>query len=321
MENGGAPSILLTGGTGTFGEAAARLLLSSDGGKIIIFSRDEQKQDLMRRRLDDPDGRLRFFVGDVRDEGRLMLALRGVDAVIHAAAMKIVPACEHDPSEAVKTNILGTQNVVTAALRSGVRRVVGLSTDKAVSPANLYGATKLAAEKLIVAANNLSGGETRFSAVRYGNVAASRGSVIPLWTELASRGEELPITDERMTRFWLSPQDAAQFVMGALDAQQGGEVFIPKMPSFRVIDLAAAIWGGDDFPRRIIGIRPGEKLHEDLVTRHEALNVAQNERAYVICPPWMAPSEPPPEGFHLTSETNEPRLSTEDLGALLRDPA
>lgn len=314
-------SVIITGGTGTFGQAIVdRLLLDPNIDKIAVYSRDEQKQEAMAlaRSASLADDRLRFYIGDVRDEDRLKMAFKGMDVAVHAAAMKIVPACEKDPIEAIKTNVGGAANVISAALSAGVSRVIALSTDKAVSPANLYGATKLSAEKLFIAANNLtSAGGPAFSVVRYGNVSGSRGSVIPRWRLLSALGRRLPITHLGMTRFWITIQDAVEFVLNGLSVMQGGEVFIPRMPSFRIADLGAAIYGQDDYPREIIGIRPGEKLHEDIITVHEGRTATQNEYAFVICPPWFSPEEPMAEGFCLSSEHNDKWLSVEDLKVLL----
>jgi UDP-N-acetylglucosamine 4,6-dehydratase/5-epimerase len=310
-------SVLVTGGTGTFGKAVVdRLLCDGDIEKIAVYSRDEQKQEVMAR--DFPDPRLRFFIGDVRDEDRLRLAFKGVDVVIHAAAMKIVPTCEFDPIEAIKTNILGAVHVINATVDSPtVQKVIALSTDKAVSATNLYGGTKFVAEKTFVAANNLvTRGGAAFSVVRYGNVSGSRGSVIPKWRLCAALGQSLPITDLNMTRFWISISDAVEFVLSGLQAMQGGEVFIPKMPSFRVRDLGKAICGAQ--PRwNIIGVRPGEKLHEDIITVHEGRMTTENEYAYAICPPWLAPEKPMEEGFSLSSARNDLWLSVDDLKTLI----
>jgi UDP-N-acetylglucosamine 4,6-dehydratase/5-epimerase len=249
----------------------------------------------------------------------LRLAFKGVNVVIHAAAMKIVPTCEFDPLEAIKTNVGGSTNVISAALDSkSVTKVIALSTDKAVSPANLYGATKLSAEKLFTAANNLSAhGGPAFSVVRYGNVSGSRGSVIPKWRKLAGLGKPLPITHVDMTRFWITIEDAVEFVLNGLDVMQGGEVFIPRMPSFSIMDLGEAIYGRKDYPRNIIGVRPGEKLHEDMITVHEGRMAMRNDYAYVICPPWMSPDQPIEDGFSLSSDRNDIWLGADDLGRLL----
>lgn len=312
-------SVLITGGTGTFGSAAMAALLSRDDiSRVVIFSRDEQKQEALRRTV-RPDDRLRFLIGDVRDEARLRLAMHRIDVVIHAAAMKIVPTCEYDPMECVKTNVVGAMNVISAALHaSSVQKVMAISTDKAVSAANLYGGAKFVAEKLFVSANHLAGGDyPTFAVARYGNVSGSRGSVIPYWRRLAQAGKAAPITHPDMTRFWITVEDAVAFVLQALAIQQGGEIFIPKMPSYVVADLAEAIWGSPDFERKIIGVRPGEKIHEDMITVHEAVNATQNDRAYVICPPWMHPGEPLPDGFSLSSANNVNRLSVGQIKELL----
>jgi UDP-N-acetylglucosamine 4,6-dehydratase/5-epimerase len=316
------PSILITGGTGTFGNAATRQLLARhDVEKIVIFSRDEQKQEEMRRRFDGED-RLRYFVGDVRDPDRLRMALQGAEIVLHAAAMKIVPTCEYDPFEAVKTNVQGSQNLIDMAIRCGVRAVIALSTDKAVSPINLYGATKLTMEKLFSAANNLSGAKgPMFSVARYGNVSGSRGSVIPLWRRLAAEGRPLPLTDPQMTRFWITAEHAVDFILASLTIQLGGETFIPKMPSYRVRDLGTVIYGCDDYPREIVGLRPGEKIHEDLITSHEGRATVENEHAYVICPPWLTPETSLRDGFSLNSSNNPWWIGVDSLTKRLKEIA
>lgn len=255
-------SILITGGTGSFGKQFVANLLSSKSkfSKLIIYSRDEFKQYEMQQVFRDP--RLRFFIGDVRDRDRLMMAMKGCDYVIHAAALKQVPAAEYNPMECIKTNVHGAENVIAAALENCVYRVMALSTDKAVNPINLYGATKLCSDKLFVAANNLAGGiETRFSVTRYGNVVGSRGSVVPLFRQLVKDGvSALPITDERMTRFWITLDEGIEFVLKTFKRMWGGEIFVPKIPSIRIVDLAAAV--APNLPVKVIGIRPGEKLHE-----------------------------------------------------------
>jgi len=254
-------SIMITGGTGSFGKQYARTILEKyNPARIAIYSRDELKQFDMEQEFDDP--RMRYFIGDVRDLDRLQQAMHGVDVVIHAAALKQVPAAEYNPMEAIKTNIYGAENVIRAAIRNEVRRVMALSTDKAANPINLYGATKLASDKLFVAANNISGGHcTRFSVVRYGNVVGSRGSVVPFFRQLLNKGTEyIPVTDDRMTRFWITLQDGVDFVLKNLERMHGGEIFVPKIPSMRVVDLAEAMAPG--MPIKIVGIRPGEKLHE-----------------------------------------------------------
>lgn len=269
-------SLLITGGTGSFGRAMARRALSrgedEPGGyrRVIIFSRDEFKQHQMKGEIEDPDHRLRFFLGDVRDRIRLRAALRsGVHDVIHAAALKHVPAAEYNPGEAKKTNVDGAENLIDAAIAGGVERVMALSTDKACSPVNLYGATKLAAEKLFINANVLSGSDgPAFSAVRYGNVTGSRGSVVPVWREAAEKGEPLKVTDPGMTRFWMTIEEAVTFVERCMAVMTGGEVFVPELPAYRVGDLAEALAPG--YPQEIVGIRSGEKRHESLISEHEA---------------------------------------------------
>ena len=254
-------TILVTGGTGSFGKKFIKILLSKyQPKKVIVYSRDELKQFEMGQVLNDKC--MRYFIGDVRDKERLMLAMKGVDYVVHAAALKQVPAAEYNPMECIKTNINGAQNVIDAAIANNVKKVIALSTDKAANPINLYGATKLASDKLFTAANNIVGeGETRFAVVRYGNVVGSRGSVVPFFKGLIERGAtELPITDERMTRFWLKLEDGVEFVLKNFQRMQGGEIFIPKIPSMRILDLAKAI--APNAKIKVIGIRPGEKLHE-----------------------------------------------------------
>lgn len=254
-------TILVTGGTGSFGKKFIKILLSKyQPKKVIVYSRDELKQFEMGQVFNDKC--MRYFIGDVRDKERLMLAMKGVDYVVHAAALKQVPAAEYNPMECIKTNINGAQHVIDAAIANNVKKVIALSTDKAANPINLYGATKLASDKLFTAANNIVGeGETRFAVVRYGNVVGSRGSVVPFFKGLIERGAtELPITDERMTRFWLKLEDGVEFVLKNFQRMQGGEIFIPKIPSMRILDLAKAI--APNAKIKVIGIRPGEKLHE-----------------------------------------------------------
>ncbi|MBL4759649.1 MAG: UDP-N-acetylglucosamine 4,6-dehydratase (inverting) [Mariprofundaceae bacterium] len=274
-------SILVTGGTGSFGKTFIRTVLERYKPKrLIVYSRDELKQFEMAQDITHPN--LRYFIGDVRDEGRLERALNGIDTIIHAAALKQVPAAEYNPIECIKTNVIGAENVINAALNCGVERVIALSTDKAVNPMNLYGATKLCSDKLFVAANNLSGANgTRFSVVRYGNVIGSRGSVIPFFKKLLPTGK-LPITDPRMTRFWLTVEEGVQFVDDCMRVMKGGETFIPKIPSMRITDLATAI--GPDCEQEIIGIRPGEKLHEIMVPADEARNTLEYKKFYIIHP-------------------------------------
>jgi UDP-N-acetylglucosamine 4,6-dehydratase len=274
-------SILVTGGTGSFGQAFIRLLLArTRAARIVVYSRDELKQFEMQQRF--PQGVLRFFIGDVRDRERLDRALKGIEFVVHAAALKHVPAAEYNPIECIKTNIIGAENLINACIDQNVKKVVALSTDKAVNPINLYGATKLCADKLFVAANHLSGQSgTRFSVVRYGNVIGSRGSVVPLFRQVSKTGK-LPITDPRMTRFWLSIEEGATFVTRSLGMMQGGEIFIPKIASMRIADLATAICA--DCKHDIIGIRPGEKLHELLIARDDARHTLEFKDFYVIQP-------------------------------------
>ncbi|MFH1184372.1 MAG: UDP-N-acetylglucosamine 4,6-dehydratase (inverting) [Chloroflexota bacterium] len=275
--------VMVTGGTGSFGRKFVEIMLQDfHPKKLIIFSRDEMKQHEMRGLgFDQPN--VRFFIGDVRDRERLLRAMHGVDVVVHAAALKQVPACEYNPMEAVKTNIFGTSNVVEAALDAGVRKVLALSTDKAVNPVNLYGATKLAAEKLTVQSNAYAAGtSTRYSCVRYGNVVGSRGSVVPAFLKQRGNGR-LTITDERMTRFWLSLEEGVRFVIGCIENMHGGEVFVPKIPSMKVVDLARAIAPGAALD--VVGIRPGEKLHEVLISEDEARNTVESQRMYVVKPP------------------------------------
>jgi len=316
---GAAPprKILITGGTGSFGQAFVRRILGAQQDCTIrVFSRDELKQyDMARAFGDDP--RLRFFIGDVRDRDRLERAMHDIDLVVHAAALKHVPVCEFNPAEAVKTNILGSQNVVDAAIDAGVRKTVALSTDKAVNPVNLYGASKLCAEKLFVHGNVYSGPrDLRFACVRYGNVMGSRGSVIPLFQKQAEAGR-VTITDRRMTRFWLSLEAAVDLVLHAVDNMEGGEIFVPKIPSMRVVDLARAI--APDAEIDEVGRRPGEKLHEVLLTAEESRNTEDRGRHFVIRADSGSPPEPTvagralPDGFAYSSDANTEWLSVERL--------
>jgi UDP-N-acetylglucosamine 4,6-dehydratase/5-epimerase len=274
-------SILVTGGTGSFGQVFVRLLLEQhQPGRVVVYSRDELKQYEMAQRFNQRE--LRYFIGDVRDLPRLERALKGVDFVVHAAALKQVPAAEYNPIECIKTNVFGAENVINASLDQGVRKVIALSTDKAVSPINLYGASKLCSDKLFIAANHLGGTDgTRFAVVRYGNVIGSRGSVVPFFRERSKTGK-LPITDPRMTRFWIRLEDGANFVMRALGMMRGGEVFIPKIASMRITDLATAICA--DCKQETVGIRPGEKLHEMLITRDDARHTVEFDSFFVIQP-------------------------------------
>jgi len=260
-------SVLITGGTGSFGKAFVQRLLKDDEiRKLVVFSRDELKQFEMAEKISSP--KLRYFLGDVRDYQRLIQATDGIDVIVHAAAMKQIPASEYNPMEAIKTNVIGAENIVNAAIANGVKKVVALSTDKAANPANLYGATKLCSDKLMIAGNILAGSrETRFACVRYGNVLGSRGSVIPFFLDKAKEGV-LPITDERMTRFWLTIEDGVQFVLDSLERMHGGEIFVPKIPSFKVTDVARVVCPG--IPTKVIGIRSGEKLHEVMITEDDS---------------------------------------------------
>ena len=274
-------SILVTGGTGSFGhKCIERLLQNPEVKRIVIYSRDELKQFDMAQKYTDP--RLRFFIGDVRDRERLASALKGVDTVIHAAALKQVPTAEYNPFECIKTNVLGAENVVQACLDSGVRNVVALSTDKAAAPINLYGATKLCSDKLFIAANNVKGDQDiRFSVVRYGNVMGSRGSVIPFFLDKRKTGI-LPITDLEMTRFNITLEEGVDLVMHALKYALGGEIFVPKIPSYRITDVAEAIGPKCEFP--VVGIRPGEKIHEEMITETDALQTVSTDKYYIIVP-------------------------------------
>jgi UDP-N-acetylglucosamine 4,6-dehydratase len=280
-------TILVTGGTGSFGKHFAQAVMRRHRPKkLIIFSRDEHKQVEMSAGLGAQELEvMRFFIGDVRDEQRLEMAMNGVDVVIHAAALKHVPVAEYNPFECINTNVMGAENVVRAALRNNVSRVIALSTDKAVNPVNLYGASKLAADKIFVAANHLSGSrQTRFSVVRYGNVVGSRGSVLPLFQRLIADGaKSLPITDPRMTRFWITLEQGVNFVLSSLAIMAGWEVFVPKIPSMRVVDLAKVL--APELPQHVIGIRPGEKLHEVLLTEDDARCTFDLGDRYIVLPP------------------------------------
>ncbi|CAG7841063.1 flagellin modification protein FlmA [Clostridium novyi B str. ATCC 27606] len=319
--------ILVTGGTGSFGNKFTKMILDKyNPQKIIIYSRDEFKQDLMKKeftsKYPDKVDKLRFFIGDIRDKDRLYRAFNGVDYVIHAAAMKQVPACEYNPFEAIKTNIHGAQNIIDAALDKGVKKVVALSTDKAVNPINLYGGTKLVSDKLFIAANAYSGKEgTIFSVVRYGNVAGSRGSVIPFFQSLIENGnQELPITDFRMTRFWITLEQGVELVLKALEESRGGETYISKIPSFKITDLAKAML--KDCKLKEVGIREGEKLHEVMITRDDSRNTYEYEKHYIIYPhfDWWSSQRyftpggnPIKEGFEYDSGNNSQWLSIDDL--------
>lgn len=304
--------ILITGGTGSLGRQLTKMLLSEhQPKKLIIFSRDELKQYEMQQEWSTArHPNLRFFIGDVRDRDRLIRAFHGVDFVIHAAALKQVPAAEYNPAECIRTNIMGAMNVIDAALENGIRRVIALSTDKACNPINLYGATKLCSDKLFIAANAYSSGhEKAFSVVRYGNVVGSRGSVVPFFRQAAARGT-IPITDPRMTRFWITIEQAARFVLRVLTMAQGYEIFVPKIPSMRITDLATAI--APDCRQEVVGIRPGEKIHELLIGRDDARNTIEFRDHYVLLPQRHfedqlrahGDARRCPEGFEYGSETN-----------------
>ncbi|PNV66931.1 UDP-N-acetylglucosamine 4,6-dehydratase (inverting) [Enteroscipio rubneri] len=322
-------TILVTGGTGSFGNAFTRYVLENyDPKKIIIYSRDEYKQFIMRNKFMEFDSKLRYFIGDVRDSERLHRALRDVDYVVHAAALKQVPACEYNPMEAVKTNIDGAMNLVNASLDSGVEKVVALSTDKAVNPVNLYGGTKLVSDKLFIAANAYRGQSgTTFSVVRYGNVAGSRGSVIPFFDNLIKSGAaELPITDFRMTRFWISLDEGIQLVIKALNEAEGGETFISKIPSFKVTDLATAM--APEAKQIEVGIREGEKLHECMVPAADSLTTYEYENNFIIYPhmEWcdlskidLRDGKKVESGFVYDSGTNTEWLSVDELRKLLSE--
>ena len=312
-------SVLVTGGTGSFGRKFVEVMLETyQPARLIVYSRDELKQHEMRMSgLDHPI--LRYFIGDVRDLPRLKRAFNGVDIVVHAAALKQVPACEYNPMEAIKTNILGSSNVVDAALDAGVKKVLALSTDKAVNPVNLYGATKLAAEKLMVQSNAYAGGmATRFSCVRYGNVVGSRGSVVPLFIQQREKGE-ITLTDERMTRFWISLDQGVQFVIRCIEEMQGGEVFVPKIPSMKMVDLARAIAPKAEI--KIIGIRPGEKLHEVLISEDEARSTVELDDMFVVQPAaalwfghsWEDTGKRLPDGYHYASDNNQDWLTVKEI--------
>lgn len=312
-------SVLVTGGTGSFGMKFVEIMLKEyTPRKLVIFSRDELKQHEMQTALGLDAECVRYFIGDVRDIQRLRRAMHGIDVVVHAAALKQVPACEYNPFEAVQTNIMGAKNIIDAAIDCGVKRVLSLSTDKAVNPVNLYGATKLVAEKLFVQGNSYSGSSvTRFSCVRYGNVVGSRGSVIPLFKKQRESGV-VTITDPRMTRFWITLEQGVRFVIHSIEEMHGGEIFVPKIPSMRITDLATAI--APDCEVKIIGIRPGEKLHEVLLHEDEARHAVELDDRYVITPlfSWWTTEKwdggkPLPDGFRYTSDTNPWWLTVDEL--------
>lgn len=321
--------VLVTGGTGSFGQKFCEIVAARyRPRRLVVFSRDELKQYEMQHRFPcDRFPFLRFFIGDIRDRDRLYRAFEGVDLVIHAAALKQVPACEYNPLEAIRTNVLGAANVVDAAIDRGVSQVIGLSTDKAASPVNLYGATKLCSDKLLIAANHYVGPHvTRFSVVRYGNVVGSRGSVIPLFLRLREEGTRvLPLTDPRMTRFWITLEQGVDFVLDCVARMEGGEIFVPKIPSMRIVDLARALVPDCEF--ELIGIRAGEKLHEVMIPLADAHNTLEFDTYYAICPTYhdwgredygvRNGGRPCPDGFRYSSDTNTRWLSSDDLRAMI----
>jgi UDP-N-acetylglucosamine 4,6-dehydratase/5-epimerase len=326
LMNWAEQEVLVTGGTGSFGKKFVEIMLREyHPRRLVIFSRDELKQHDMRvAGLDHPS--LRYFLGDVRDQARLQRAFAGITVVVHAAALKQVPACEYNPFEAIQTNIMGGRNVIDAAIDKGVHRVLALSTDKAVNPVNLYGATKLCAEKVFVQANAYAGAqETRFSCARYGNVVGSRGSVIPVFMDQRKRGK-ITITDPRMTRFWLTLEQGVRFVVRFIEQMHGGEIFVPKIPSMKLVDLAEAVAPGCTV--EYIGIRPGEKLHEVLLSEDEARNAVEFDDMYIIQPthPWWqkanwSHARKLPPGFRYTSDGNEQWLTNEALHELIEPEA
>ena len=311
-------TLLITGGTGSFGQECTRYLLKNYSlKKLIIFSRDENKQYHMQKEFRQKN--VRFFIGDVRDKSRLEMALKGVDYVIHAAALKHVPTAEYNPIECIRTNIIGAENLINSAIECKVKKVLALSTDKATNPINLYGATKLCSEKLFIAANHLSGSaKTKFSIVRYGNVINSRGSVVPLFKELIGQGKkEIPITDTKMTRFFISIKNSVKFVIKSLNLMEKGEIYIPKMPSFKIIDLARSI--GPKIKIKKIGIRPGEKIHELLCSSSEAKYAQEYKEHYVIYPNIFSklkkirPGKKIKPGFYYSSDTNKEFLNLKQI--------
>lgn len=321
-------SILITGGTGSFGKKCTEIILQNyKPEKLVIFSRDELKQFEMSQVFSEKDYPcLRYFIGDIRDKDRLYRAFYGVDYVIHAAALKQVPAAERNPVEVIKTNIIGAENIINAAIDCDVKKVIALSTDKAANPVNLYGATKLCSDKLFIAGNSYSGYHgTRFSVVRYGNVIGSRGSVIPLFKTMRETGT-LPITDARMTRFWITIEQGVKFVLRCLELMHGGELFVPKIPSMNIIDMARAI--APECKHKIIGIRPGEKLHEVMITEDDARHTIELDDYYIIEPEfkWWSNEKhmsnggkPVAEGFRYASDTNDRWLTVEDLKKLMQE--
>ena len=316
--------ILITGGTGSFGKKCTEIILKKyEPRKLIILSRDELKQHEMRQVFNERDYPcMRYFIGDIRNKDRLYRGFYGVDYVIHAAALKQVPALEYNPFEAVETNIIGAQNIIDAAIDRGVKKVIFVSTDKAVNPINLYGATKLCAEKLFVTGNSYAGGRTKFGVVRYGNVVGSRGSVIPLFLKYRQNGS-LPITDLRMTRFWITLEQGVNFVLSCLEKMQGGEIFVPKIPSMKIVDLAKAIC--PECKLEVIGVRPGEKINEVLISKDEARRTIDMGDLYVIHPNfpfWKSENwkgTPLPEEYEYKSDTNGKWLSVEELRKMIAE--
>ena len=321
-------SVLVTGGTGSFGQQCIRTILRNFAGvRLVVLSRDEHKQYDMAQGFGADSQNIRFFIGDIRDADRLKMAMRDVDYVIHAAALKHVPIAEYNPFECIQTNVIGAENVVQAALANDVKKVIALSTDKAANPINLYGASKLASDKIFVAANNLSGkGGTRFAVVRYGNVVGSRGSVVPYFQRLiADNASELPVTDPRMTRFWITLQQGVDFVLSCFSMMRGGEIFVPKIPSMKIVDLAAAL--APNLPIKVVGIRPGEKLHEVMVTTDDGRVTVELPDRFVIEPSFnfwarerssLAGAQPVPENFSYASDNNTQWLDVAATQQLLR---
>jgi UDP-N-acetylglucosamine 4,6-dehydratase len=317
--------VLVTGGTGSFGKKFIETVLrESTPRKIIVFSRDELKQYEMAQQFSRSEETMRFFIGDVRDKDRLMRAFNGVDYVVHAAALKQVPAMEYNPSEAIKTNVIGAMNIIDAAINSRVKKVIALSTDKACNPINLYGATKLCSDKLFVAANSYSGKDgTKFAVVRYGNVVGSRGSVVPFFKAKMKEGV-LPITDERMTRFWITLEQGVRFVVKNFTRMHGGEIFVPKIPSMNIMDLVQAIAPG--YKTKTVGIRPGEKLHEVMISLDDSRNTIEFADCYVIQPAFYwwsdknhADGKKVPEGFYYSSDTNQQWLTIPQLQKMIKE--
>lgn len=317
-------SILITGGTGSFGKAFIRNILTElTPTRVVVLSRDELKQYEFRRELGN-DSRLRWFIGDIRDRHRLTRAMHGIDFVVHAAALKQVDTAEYNPSEFIATNVSGSQHVVDAAIEAGVQRVIALSTDKASSPINLYGATKLVADKLFISANHYAAGHpTRFAVVRYGNVMGSRGSVVPLFRRLAAEGRSLPITDKRMTRFWITLEQAVRFVLDSFEQMQGGELFVPRIPSMRILDLVEAV--APEATTHEIGIRPGEKLNEEMIAPDDSRRTLRTADRFIVQPTiatwgYQPPSdcEPVPDGFAYQSDSNDRWLTPDQMREMLR---